>query len=126
MSSAAASEKNAPPGKHREREITCERFAATQALKRLAGMWTTPILALLFEGPRRFADLERALAPISAKVLTQRLKELECAGFITRTELVSDPPKIVEYRATPLADALRPSFAALAAWELTARGPQLP
>jgi DNA-binding HxlR family transcriptional regulator len=121
MREAAFPVKNAPRSKYDEREITCERFVATQALKRLAGLWKTPVLLVLFEGPKRFADLERELAPISAKVLTQRLKELERAGFVVRLELVSEPPKVVEYRLAPLGEALRPAFDALVAWERSVR-----
>lgn len=117
MRATATVLKNAPRGKYDDREITCERFLATQALKRLAGLWKTPILLSLFDGPKRFADLERELAPISAKVLTQRLKELERAGFVTRLELISEPPKVVEYRLARLGEALRPAFDALVAWE---------
>lgn len=121
MRTIASPVKNAPPGNPADREITCERFIATQALKRLAGLWKTPVLLVLFEGPKRFAELERELAPISAKVLTQRLKELERAGFVSRRELVSDAPKVVEYRLTPMSEALRPAFDALVAWEQAVR-----
>jgi len=113
--------KNAPGGNLPDREVTCRRFAATQALKRLSGLWKTPILLLLLEGPRRFAELERALEPISAKVLAERLRELERDGFLTRTEVVSEPPKTVEYRLTLLGEATSPVFSALAAWEQQAR-----
>lgn len=109
--------KNAPRSKSTDREVTCERFLATQALKRLAGVWKTPVLLLLFDGRRRFAELERELAPISAKVLTERLRELEHAGLVVRAELESEPPKVVEYSLAPLGDALRPTLDALIAWE---------
>jgi len=104
-----------------DRAQVCERFAATQGLKRLARMWTTPLLLVLLDGPRRFAELERALAPISAKVLTQRLKELEREGHIARVEWVSEPPKTVEYRLTPLGAAIGPVLNALAGWERAVR-----
>lgn len=117
--------KSAPRGKFSadvpDRAQLCERYAATQGLKRLARMWTTPLLLVLLDGPRRFAELERALAPISAKVLTQRLKELEREGHITRVEWVSEPPKTVEYRLTPLGAAIGPVLNALASWERAVR-----
>lgn len=117
MRATATVLKNAPGGKYDERAIACERFLATQSLKRLAGLWKTPVLLSLLGGPKRFADLEQELAPISAKVLTQRLKELERAGFVQRLELISEPPKVVEYRLAGLGEALRPVFDALVAWE---------
>jgi DNA-binding HxlR family transcriptional regulator len=57
------------------------------------------------------------LAPVSAKVLAQRLKELEWDGLISRVELVSVPPKSVEYRLTPLRESVRPVLQAIAEWE---------
>jgi len=117
MSVARAAVKKAPIGNLPRREVTCQRFAATLALKRLKGLWKTPILLILLEGPRRFADMERLLPPISAKVLAQRLRELERDGFITRRELVSDPPKTVEYRLTALGERTRPIFVALSAMD---------
>lgn len=113
--------KYAPRSKSTDREVTCERFLATQALKRLAGVWKTPVLLLLGDRRRRFAELERELSPISAKVLTERLRELERSGLVIREELDSEPPKVVEYSLAPLAEALRPALAALVAWEQTMR-----
>jgi DNA-binding HxlR family transcriptional regulator len=104
-----------------EREETCARFEATQGLKRLARVWTTPVMLLLLDGPLRFAQLERELAPISAKVLAQRLQELEREGHVTRTEIVSTPPKTVEYRLSPLGESIRPVLEALANWERNVR-----
>ena len=101
-----------------DRELTCSRFGVTQAMKKLLGMWKTPVLLLLLDRPHRFAEMERVLAPISAKVLAHRLKDLERQGLVTRREIVSDPPKTVEYRLTSIGEALRPAFDALAAWSL--------
>lgn len=109
--------KSAPRGKPSDlREVVCERFEATLALKRLARMWTTPILLILLDGPRRFAELQRALAPISAKVLTQRLRELERDDLILRVELVSAPPKSVVYSLTRRGEGARVMLDALVAW----------
>lgn len=95
---------------------TCQAFAATQALKRLAGLWKTPVLLLLLQQPRRFTELERVLSPISAKVLATRLKELEAQGLVRRDEIVSAPPKTVVYSVTARGESLRPVMQALAKW----------
>lgn len=100
---------------------TCEAFAATQGLKRLAGLWKTPVMLLLLQHPRRFAELERLLAPISAKVLTTRLKELEAQGLVHRDEIISAPPKTVIYSVTDRGETLRPVMKALARWHETER-----
>jgi DNA-binding HxlR family transcriptional regulator len=119
--------KNAPGGKLQEHEMTdtvcrtCEVFAATQGLKRLSGLWKTPVMLLLLQKPRRFGELERQLAPISAKVLTTRLKELEEQGLVRRDEIVSAPPKTVIYSVTSRGETLRPVMEALAQWHDTER-----
>lgn len=54
--------------------------------------WITLIIRDLLSGKKRFSELERSLKPISAKVLTARLKELENKGLITRHIYASVPP----------------------------------
>jgi DNA-binding HxlR family transcriptional regulator len=78
--------------------------------------WTTPILWLLHQrGPHRFVELERAIATISPKVLTERLRRLERDGLITRTYYPEVPPRVI-YKITPLGESLGPVFASLAGW----------
>ncbi|GLW33107.1 winged helix-turn-helix transcriptional regulator [Actinoplanes regularis] len=78
--------------------------------------WTTPILWALHEyGRQRFVELERRLANITPKVLTQRLRQLERDGLITRTYYAEVPPR-VEYEITDLGASLGPIFAHLATW----------
>src|SRR3954468_21476241 len=78
--------------------------------------WTTPILWALNEyGRQRFVELERRIATITPKVLTQRLRQLERDGLITRTYHAEIPPR-VEYEITPLGRSLAPLFARLADW----------
>ncbi|GAA0232413.1 helix-turn-helix domain-containing protein [Cryptosporangium japonicum] len=78
--------------------------------------WTTPILwALHTYGRQRFVQLERRLSSITPKVLTQRLRQLERDGLVTRTYHPEVPPR-VEYEITPLGQSLAPLFAGLADW----------
>lgn len=82
------------------------------------GRWTAPILWTLQRGRRmRFTELQKALAGVSPKVLTQRLRQLEVDGLVTRTYYAEMPPR-VEYAGTALADTLGPVFAALSAWSV--------
>ncbi len=83
------------------------------SLKLLAGAWTPQILWYLRTEPRRFGDLKRDLGPISAKVLTTRLRELEKRGVVTRTVMHSSPPT-VEYALTPLGHKLNPILKSVA------------
>jgi DNA-binding HxlR family transcriptional regulator len=78
--------------------------------------WTTPILWALNEyGRQRFVELERRIATISPKVLTQRLRQLERDGLVVRTYHAEVPPR-VEYEISELGRSLGPLFASLAEW----------
>jgi len=78
--------------------------------------WTTPILwQLNAHGRRRFNDLRDLVDGITAKVLTQRLRQLERDGLVSRTMHLEIPPR-VEYEITELGRSLAPVFAALVNW----------
>lgn len=88
----------------------------TPAVDIVFSRWTTPILWALHErGPLRFVELQREVGAITAKVLTQRLRQLECDGLVLRTYHREVPPR-VEYEITALGGSLRPVFVALATW----------
>lgn len=79
----------------------------------ISGKWTLLLLRDLADGPRRFSDLERSLAGISTRTLSQRLRALELEGVIARRELV-EPQRRIEYCLTakgidlvPIVDAMR-------------------
>nr|WP_234010314.1 helix-turn-helix domain-containing protein [Streptomyces sp. SPB074] len=78
--------------------------------------WTTPILWTLHTyGVQRFVELHRNIGGITPKVLTQRLRQLERDGLVTRTYHPEVPPR-VEYGITALGRSLAPLFASLAQW----------
>ncbi|GAA1151547.1 helix-turn-helix domain-containing protein [Kribbella jejuensis] len=78
--------------------------------------WTTPILWTLNEyGRQRFVELQRRIGVITPKVLTQRLRQLERDGLITREYFAEVPPR-VEYDISPLGRSLAPLFHSLAEW----------
>ncbi|MGW1953484.1 winged helix-turn-helix transcriptional regulator [Streptomyces sp. NPDC001920] len=80
--------------------------------------WTTPILWALHEyGRQRFVELERRIATITPKVLTQRLRQLERDGLVVRTYHAEVPPR-VEYEISELGRSLAPLFAALSEWSV--------
>lgn len=66
-------------------------------------------------GRQRFVELERRLGTITPKVLTQRLRQLERDGLVTRTYHPEVPPR-VEYEITELGNTLGPLFAAMSVW----------
>jgi DNA-binding HxlR family transcriptional regulator len=51
--------------------------------------------------------------PISAKMLSTRLKEMEAVGIVDRAVIDSSPPS-VEYSLTPLGRELIPAIEAIA------------
>lgn len=78
--------------------------------------WSTPILWVLKEhGRQRFVEIQRRLPTITSKVLTQRLRQLERDGLITRTYHAEIPPR-VEYEISDLGRTLSPVFTALTQW----------
>ena len=78
--------------------------------------WTTPILwQLNAHGRQRFNELRDLVGTITPKVLTQRLRQLERDGLVTRTYFPAIPPR-VEYEITELGRSLAPVFASLVNW----------
>ena len=67
----------------------------------ISGKWTLLILRDLSDGINRFSALERSLAGISPKTLSERLKGLEKAGIVTRKSYAEVPPR-VEYTLTEM------------------------
>jgi DNA-binding HxlR family transcriptional regulator len=91
------------------------RCAVERTAEVIGGKWTTLILRDLLRGTRRFGELRAALGSVSPKTLTDRLRELERSGLVTRTVYPEVPPR-VEYTLTPKGEALRPVVDAMAAW----------
>ncbi|MDR2486722.1 MAG: helix-turn-helix transcriptional regulator [Clostridiales Family XIII bacterium] len=88
---------------------------AERTLALLAERWTVRILRELLLGTRRFGELKRTLAPVSQKMLTERLRGLEAEGLLTRCAFPEVPPR-VEYSLTETGQSLQPILEAAAAW----------
>jgi DNA-binding HxlR family transcriptional regulator len=73
----------------------------------IGNKWTPLILRDLALGEMRFSQLERSLAGISPKTLSERLKKLEEAEIVTRCCFAEVPPR-VEYALTAKGTALLP------------------
>lgn len=87
----------------------------------LGGRWKARIVwALVRNEPLRFSALRRACPPVSDRILTKELRELESWGLISRKEYPVIPPK-TEYRLTEFGQTLRPIMAAMAEWGLEHR-----
>ena len=82
----------------------------------LGGKWKARIVwALIRNEPLRFSEIRRACPPVSDRILTKELRELEHCGLISREEFPVIPPK-TEYRLTTLGQTLRPVMAVMADW----------
>ncbi len=73
----------------------------------IANKWKILILRDLMEGTKRYNELTRTVKGISAKVLTENLRELEKDGIIQRKVYPVVPPK-VEYSMTKKGNELKP------------------
>ncbi|ACL96532.2 winged helix-turn-helix transcriptional regulator [Caulobacter vibrioides] len=89
-----------------------EPCALTECMAVIAGAWAPNVIWHLRAGPRRFSELRTDIPPVSAKVLSQRLKELEAKGVLSRTIQPTSPPS-VEYALTPLGQGLVPALEAI-------------
>lgn len=73
----------------------------------LSNKWKCLIMRELIEGTKRFNELNKSITGISAKVLTENLRELENDGIVNRKTYPVVPPK-VEYSLTKKGEELKP------------------
>ncbi|HMV18913.1 MAG TPA: helix-turn-helix domain-containing protein [Zoogloea sp.] len=78
----------------------------------VSGAWVPRILWFLSFGPRRFGELRRDIGNISAKVLTAKLRDLEGAGLVARTE-TRGQTRQVAYALTERGRIFEPVFDAM-------------
>lgn len=95
-----------------------ENLAAVEdALYVIAGKWKLKIIIVLQEmGNVRFNELQRLIPGISARVLSNELKDLELNGFVKRVVHAEQTPVIVEYISTDYSKTLKPVIMALSDW----------
>ena len=97
---------------HTENPLSCPMLAT---LNVVGGKWKPIILHILCSGTMRFGELKRYITPITQKMLTQQLRELEGDGIIRRKVYAEVPPK-VEYSLTDKGRTLRPILDDLYKW----------
>lgn len=84
----------------------------TQCMQVIAGAWAPNVIWSLRAGPRRFNELKIDIPPVSGKVLSARLSELEQRGVLLRHVRPTSPPS-VEYELTDLGHELIPALEAI-------------
>lgn len=93
--------------------VLCPYFE--QAIELIGKKWTPLIIRILMNGSRRFSELSRTIPQISAKMLADRMRELEEGGIVTR-KVFPETPVRVEYSLTEKGRALGPALDAIQAW----------
>jgi DNA-binding HxlR family transcriptional regulator len=85
------------------------------ALAVIGGRWKVPILWHLNRETLRFGELAKLLSPVTQKMLTQQLRELERDNMVHRQVYPEVPPR-VEYSLTDLGRSFEPVMTLLSQW----------
>jgi len=80
--------------------------------------WTGAILRAQLSGAIRFSELVHAVPGLSDRLLSERLKELELEGIVSRL-VYPDTPVRIEYRLTEKGHALSSVIDSVSAWAET-------
>jgi len=91
----------------------CPRFEA--AFELLGKRWTGLIIRSLLSGSKRFSDIQEIIPNLSARMLTERFKELEEQGIISRN-VYPEMPVRIEYELTEKGRALEKSMDEIQKW----------
>ena len=98
------------------KEFGYERFEKVGIMS--GGKWKLRIIYVLaFHEILRYGELKRLLSPITHKMLSTQLKELDKDGLINRKEYQQIPPK-VEYSLTQMGRDLEPVVREIHNWIL--------
>jgi DNA-binding HxlR family transcriptional regulator len=92
--------------------ILCPKFF--KATEILSKRWNALIINQLLSGSQRFCSISSSL-PISGRLLSERLKELESEGIVSR-EVFPEVPVRVEYTLTAKGLALKKVFNEINNW----------
>lgn len=92
--------------------VICPRFET--AISLLSQRWTGLIIYQLLSGPQRFSQLTEVIG-ISGRLLSERLKNLESIGLVTRT-VYPETPVRVEYELTEKGMSLKPVMDEIQKW----------
>lgn len=86
-----------------------------KALTIIGGKWSFLVLKELFEGTKRFGELQKTIQKISPKALTDTLRHLEDHQIVTRT-VYPTVPVTVEYALTEKGQAFHPILKEMKKW----------
>ncbi len=91
----------------------CPRYQ--YAIELIGRRWVGAILRALGNGPARFNELLTAIPGLSDRLLTERLRELEREGIVTRTVAACRPIRVT-YELTQCGRSLDHVVTAIGTW----------
>ena len=104
-----------------EKECSTRLAALEDTLYVIGGKWRLKVIIALREGGvKRFNDLQRTVTGISARVLSNELKELEMNGFVKRN-VYTQTPVVIEYELTDYTNTLDTILGSMIDWGLKHR-----
>ena len=86
-------------GRRQVKNACLEPCPVEKGMRIIGGKWTGSILWHLKDGPVRFNDLARMVGGASKKMITERLRQLEAQGLVTR-QVMDTAPVSVQYEIT--------------------------
>ena len=87
-----------------------------EAVELIGRRWTGAIVAVLMDGGAlRFSEISHAVPELSDRLLSERMKELEARGVVTR-HVDPGPPVKVLYELTDMGRSLEPALQELKSW----------
>jgi len=98
---------------HHIDDSQCRLFQSS--LELVGKRWSSGILLAIAQGSSRFSEILATVTGLSDRLLSQRLKELEKEGLVTR-EVVASTPVQVRYALTDRGIDLMKSLQPLVAW----------
>jgi DNA-binding HxlR family transcriptional regulator len=90
----------------------CPKFE--KAMRILSQRWSGLIIHQLLSGPQRFCSIESSL-PVSGRLLSERLKDLEQEGIVKR-DVYPETPVRIEYSLTEKGRSLEPVLKEIEKW----------
>lgn len=91
----------------------CPRFQ--YAIELIGRRWVGAVLRVLVSAPARFNEILAAVPGLSDRLLTERLRELEREGLVTRT-VSADRPIRVTYALTDCGRSLSEIICSVGSW----------
>ncbi|MEO7288498.1 MAG: helix-turn-helix domain-containing protein [Jatrophihabitantaceae bacterium] len=92
-----------------------DELSVRPVVELLARRWVLAIVDQLWERPMRRSQLYKGLDGISDKILTETLRELMAAGYVSRHVQAATPPRVV-YRLSRRGRSLGRLLDSISAW----------